>query len=79
MLSSQDFLLLDEKVKPETVERPALADCLVELNHVTAKWPAADEKEDNTLTDISFVVRPGQTLAVIGHVGAGKVILIMRL
>lgn len=39
---------------------------------MTAKWPASGEKEENTLNDISFVVRPGQTLAVIGHVGAGK-------
>jgi ABC-type bacteriocin/lantibiotic exporter with double-glycine peptidase domain len=45
------------------------------LNQLTVKWPAAGEKEDNTLTDISFNVRPGQVFAIVGQVGCGKVCL----
>ncbi len=53
--------------------RPPLSECLIELNQLTVKWPAAGEKEDYTLTDISFNVRPGQVFAVVGQVGSGKV------
>lgn len=72
----QKFLLLDEIEKnPEAKIRPPISECLVELNQLTTKWPAAGEKEDDTLADISFNVRPGQVLAVIGQVGSGKVSL----
>ena len=53
--------------------RPKLEDCSIIFDRVTVKWPAAGEQEDNTLTDISFTVQPGQILAVVGHVGSGKV------
>lgn len=69
----QKFLLLDEVGKLDSAERPPLSDCGIDLNQVTVKWPAAAESEENTLTDISFTVRPGQVLAVVGQVGAGKV------
>ena len=68
-------MLLDEIEKNSKANpRPALSDCLIELNQLTVKWPAAGEKEDNTLTDISFNVRPGQVFAIVGQVGCGKVI-----
>jgi ABC-type glutathione transport system ATPase component len=53
--------------------RPPISECLIELNQLTVKWPAAGEKEDNTLTDISLNIRPGQIFAVVGQVGSGKV------
>jgi len=46
---------------------------LIDLKQVTVKWPAAAEKEDNTLTDVSLRVKPGKVLAVVGQVGSGKV------
>lgn len=65
---------MDEvKNEPELEVRQPLSECIVELNHATVKWPAAGEKEDHTLIDISFTVRPGQVLAIVGQVGAGKV------
>ncbi|XP_057378671.1 LOW QUALITY PROTEIN: ATP-binding cassette sub-family C member 4-like [Daphnia carinata] len=69
----ENFLLLDEVEKnAEAKVRPAISECLIELNQLTVKWPAAGDKEDNTLTDISFNVRPGQVFAVVGQVGSGK-------
>lgn len=71
---TKNFLLLDEIEKSSKAKlRPALSECLIELNQLTVKWPAAGEKEDNTLTDISFNVRPGQVFAIVGQVGCGKV------
>lgn len=47
---------------------------MIDLNEVVVKWPSADEAEDNTLTDVSFSVKSGQLLAVVGQVGSGKVL-----
>jgi len=41
----------------------------VEFKNVSFKYPDADE---NILTDISFVARPGETTAFIGSTGSGK-------
>jgi len=72
--SLQEFLLLDETSKKEGLDvRPPLAECSIDLKKVTVKWPAAAETEDNTLTDVSFQVKPGKVLAVMGQVGSGKV------
>ena len=54
--------------------RPNTNDCLIDINCIRANWPSAEEKENkNTLTDVIITVGPGQLLAVVGHVGAGKV------
>ena len=48
----------------------------INLISLTAKWSAVQEEvgpNDFKLSDISLTVHPGQLLAVIGHVGAGKV------
>ena len=67
--------MLDETSKKEghLDVRPPLAECSIDLKQVTVKWPAAAETEDNTLTDVSFQVKPGKVLAVVGQVGSGKV------
>ncbi len=39
----------------------------------------ADEKPDWVLRDVSFVLDPGETIAVVGHTGAGKTTLISLL
>ena len=45
----------------------------IEVNDVTVKWPSAGENE--ALTDITFKVESGQLLAIVGRVGAGKVLM----
>ena len=47
---------------------------------VAVKWPAATAKESEkiTLDDITFNVQSGQVLAVVGHVGSGKVGNLLR-
>jgi len=41
----------------------------IRFEHVTFAYPGA---EKNALTDLSFTVEPGETLAVVGRNGAGK-------
>lgn len=48
-----------------------LQDCCLVMSGVTAKW--SNTTEDNTLTDVSFSVKAGELLAIVGPVGAGKV------
>lgn len=45
----------------------------VEFRHVTFRYPDSDE---DVLTDINFVAKPGQTTAFIGSTGSGKSTLI---
>ncbi|MFC5528692.1 ABC transporter ATP-binding protein [Cohnella yongneupensis] len=40
---------------------------------------AYDEQADNTLKDISFTAKPGETIAIVGPTGAGKTSLIQLL
>lgn len=72
--------------KPDAAELPANASD-VEFDHVSFRYPAASEvslaslesvaRQDNSpahdvLHDISFHAEPGQTIALVGHSGAGK-------
>lgn len=41
------------------------------VSNVVSKW--TDDKTENTLENINLTVRPGQLVAIIGSVGAGKV------
>ena len=43
-------------------DRPNANDCLIDLNHITAKWPSStnDGANSNTLTDVTINVGPGQ-------------------
>jgi ATP-binding cassette subfamily B protein len=45
----------------------------VEFNHVSFRYPKADE---DVLSDISFVAKPGETTAIIGSTGSGKSTLV---
>ena len=47
--------------------------CGVDLIEAHGKWPAEDENAEETLKGMSFKVTSGKVLAVIGHVGSGKV------
>lgn len=59
---------------PETPAEPDAAKAgEVEFRNVSFRYPGADE---DTLSGISFVARPGETTAVLGGTGSGKSTLI---
>lgn len=82
--SERIFSLLDE---PVTITSPARVHELppprgeVEFRNVWfAYHGGANPKEDEwVLRDVSFRVEPGQTLAIVGHTGAGKTTIIQLL
>ncbi|KAG8517021.1 Multidrug resistance-associated protein 4, partial [Galemys pyrenaicus] len=63
------FLLLDE-VSGHRPQPPSDGKTLVHVQDFTAFWDKASETP--TLQGLSFTVRPGELLAVVGPVGAGK-------
>ena len=77
--TNQEFLLLDEVNGEENSSicstSKSVNNWFIRVDHLTAQWPQpnAEKSTENTLTHLSFTVRPGQLLAVIGQVGAGKV------
>jgi ATP-binding cassette subfamily B multidrug efflux pump len=69
--SERIFELLDEPVTMKSPEEPAPVDPVkghIEFRNV---W-FAYQGEDWVLKDVSFVVQPGQSVAFVGHTGAGK-------
>lgn len=46
-------------------------DFSVNISNATAKW--TNDQKRNTLENINLSIRPGQLIAIIGPVGAGKV------
>ena len=82
--SERIFRLLDE---PVTIFSPAKVHSLpaprgeIEFRNVWfAYHGGATPKEDEwVLRDVSFRVEPGQTLAIVGHTGAGKTTIIQLL
>jgi ATP-binding cassette, subfamily B, multidrug efflux pump len=82
--SERIFRLLDE---PFTITSPAQAHSLpsargeIEFRNVWFAYTggAAPKESDWVLRDVSFRVEPGQTLAIVGHTGAGKTTIIQLL
>src|ERR1700723_1134803 len=82
--SERIFRLLDE---PATIESDPHAARLVEprgeieFRNVWFSYKNESEANDAdwVLRDVSFVVKPGQTVAIVGHTGAGKTTLISLL
>jgi ATP-binding cassette, subfamily B, multidrug efflux pump len=73
--SERIFKLLDtpvEVVAPEHPEAIPPHNATIEFDHV---WFAYND-EDWVLRDVSFRIEPGQTVAIVGHTGAGKTTLI---
>jgi ATP-binding cassette subfamily B protein len=69
------FGLLDTPVKieaPATLKAFPEGGAAIEFDHV---W-FAYKGEDWVLQDVSFTIRPGETIAVVGHTGAGKTTII---
>jgi len=82
--SERIFRLLDE---PVTIFSPAKILALpaprgeIEFRNVWFAYHGGAEpkEEDWVLRDVSFRVEPGQTLAIVGHTGAGKTTIIQLL
>ena len=82
--SERIFRLLDE---PVTITSPAQVHSLtlprgeIEFRKVWFAYHggATPEEKDWILRDVSFRVEPGQTLAIVGHTGAGKTTIIQLL
>jgi ATP-binding cassette subfamily B protein len=82
--SERIFKLLDE---PVTIVSPARVRSLtapcgeIEFRNVWFAYHggATPKEEDWVLRDVSFRVEPGQTLAIVGHTGAGKTTIIQLL
>lgn len=70
-----EVLGTDPVIRDPEAEQPFAADRkgYVEFRNVSFRYPGADE---DVLSDISFVARPGQTTAFIGSTGSGKSTLI---
>lgn len=65
------FAILDEK--PEVQDDSQAKPLTVTAGRVEARHVAfAYEKENPVLTDLNFIAKPGQTIAVVGPSGAGK-------
>ncbi len=56
--------------KPKPVNPKKLGE--ISFENVTFSYPEAGEKASNTLTKISFAVKPGQYVALVGASGSGK-------
>ena len=82
--SERIFRLLDEPITVESPEKPVplgVPRGEIEFSHVWFAYTggAQPSDEDWVLRDVSFRVRPGQTMAIVGHTGAGKTTVISLL
>ena len=82
--SERIFTLLDEPVTIDTVAKPSSMPAVqggIEFRHVwfAYRGGAEPKEEDWVLRDVSFRAEPGQTLAIVGHTGAGKTTIIQLL
>lgn len=72
------FTLIDQEPEAETgtLSLPATVQGRVEFDAVSHRFPDADK---NTLTDVSVLAEPGQTIALVGRSGSGKTTLVNML
>jgi len=71
------FKLLDTHaaILPPSNPQPAPVSARIEFDNVSFAY----KDEDWVLHEVSFVIEPGETIAVVGHTGAGKTTLISLL
>ncbi|DAA23778.1 TPA: ATP-binding cassette protein C4-like [Bos taurus] len=72
----KNFLLLNE-ITQLNPQLPSDGERIVDVKDFTASWD--EESETPAIQGLSFTVRPGELLAVIGPVGAGKSSLLSAL
>jgi ATP-binding cassette subfamily B multidrug efflux pump len=82
--SERIFKLLDEPITVDSSAQAVRLDCPrgeIEFRNVWFSYRDVPEPADQdwVLRDVSFRVEPGQTLAIVGHTGAGKTTLISLL
>ncbi len=82
--SERIFKLLDEPLTEVSTDNPIgipAAQGEIEFRNVwfAYRGGAKPSEEDWVLRDVSFRVQPGQTIAIVGHTGAGKTTLIQLL
>src|SRR3972149_5943551 len=76
--SERLFQLLDDTTTIAVAEHPVPLDSVqgkVEFRNVWFSYtPATDgtQSPEWVLKDVSFSIQPGQTIAIVGHTGAGK-------
>jgi ATP-binding cassette, subfamily B, multidrug efflux pump len=82
--SERIFKLLDtpvEVVSPAVTRRPE-GPGRIEFDHVWFAYretTESDQSSDWVLRDVTFAIEPGETVAIVGHTGAGKTTLISLL
>ena len=78
--SERVFKLLDEEVAihdpPDPLPLPEPIRGAIEFKNVWFAYGERDGQPDWVLQDVSFEVRPGEKIAIVGHTGAGKTTLI---
>jgi len=62
--------LIEEKNDYMIVEQPNHVEHSISIENGSAKW--LDYERENTLQSITMKVRPGELIAIVGQVGAGK-------
>ncbi len=82
------FKLLDTQaaILPPSNPRPAPASARIEFDGVWFAYKGSEPSQDRegaeldwVLRDVSFTIQPGETIAVVGHTGAGKTTLMSLL
>ena len=78
-ISSKDF---EGALKPpvhnskDLVKLPSILHKGIEFDSVSFRYPGA---KHNTLNNLSFIIKPGETVAIVGENGAGKTTLVKLL
>jgi ATP-binding cassette subfamily B protein len=69
----QEVLDTEMRITDKADAKAANGDGTVVFNHVSFRYP---DGEENVLSDIDFIAKPGQTTAIIGSTGCGKSTLV---
>jgi len=62
--------LIEQKNDYTIVDQPNYVEHSISIENGSAKW--LDYEQENTLQNITMKVRPGELVAIVGQVGAGK-------